>query len=144
MYEYIESVPYPWSEPPHGNFGSRLLPVLEKVKLSYKLWHEYIVSFPKTSRYTLGETMDKYFLQVIENILIASFLQKQEKQPFVRKAIISLDTLKFFLLVSWEIKALDTKKYIALSEPLSEAGKMLGGWHGQIVKQNSPAETREK
>lgn len=75
---------------------------------------------------------------MIENILIASFLEKQEKQPFVRKAIISLDTLKFLLYVLWEIKALDTKKYTALSEPLTTAGKQLGGWHGQLVKQNSP------
>jgi hypothetical protein len=38
----------------------------------------------------------------------------------------------------WEIKAIDTKKFIALSEPLTEAGKQLGGWHGQLAKQNSP------
>ena len=117
---------------------------MEKVKLAYKLWHEYIVSLPKSSRYTLGETIDKYFLQTIESVLVASFLTRQEKQPFVRKAIVSLDSLKFFLLVAWEIRVLDNKKYIALSEPLSEAGKMLGGWHGQLVKQNSPAEAGEK
>jgi hypothetical protein len=118
--------------------------VLEKVKLSYKLWHEYIVTFSKTSRYTLGETIDKYFLLTIENILIASFLQIQEKQPFIRKAVISLDSLKFFLLIAWEIETLETKKYIALSEPLSVAGKMLGGWYGQVVKQNSPKSANER
>lgn len=69
---------------------------------------------------------------------MASFLQKQDKQPYVKKSIVSLDALKFFLLVAWEIKAIDTKKYVALSEPLSIAGKMLGGWHGQLIKQNSP------
>jgi len=36
--------------------------------------------------------------------------------------------LKFFLRISWEIKAVDNKKYIALSERLDEIGKMLGGW----------------
>lgn len=82
--------------------------------------------------------IDKYFIQTIESILVASFLEKQEKQPFVKKAIISLDTAKFLLYMLWEIKALDTKKYITLSEPLMEAGKQLGGWHGQLVKQNSP------
>ncbi|MDO8579789.1 MAG: four helix bundle protein [bacterium] len=106
--------------------------------MSYKLWHEYIVTFSKTSRYTLGETIDKYFLQTIENILIASFLQIREKQPFIKKAIVSLDALKFFLFMAWETETIDDKKYIALSEPLSLAGKMLGGWYGQIVKQNSP------
>ncbi|MDQ5949473.1 MAG: hypothetical protein QG589_599 [Patescibacteria group bacterium] len=108
------------------------------MKSAYALWHEYIPSIPKTARYTLAETIDTYFIHVIENILIASFLQKQEKQPFVRKSIISLDVLKFFLLTLWEMKHIDTKKYIALSEPLTEAGRMLGGWHGQLLKQNSP------
>ena len=95
-------------------------------------------TIPKSSRYTLAETIDKYFIQTIESILVASFLEKQEKQPFIRKAIISLDTLKFLLYILWEIKALDTKKYITLSESLATAGKQLGGWYGQIVKQNSP------
>ena len=122
----------------------KLLPVLEKIKSAYKQWHEYIPSTPKSSRYTLAQTIDKYFLQIIENILVASFLQKQEKQPFVRKAIISLDILKFLLYLLWEIKSLDTKKYIVLSEPLAEAGKMLGGWNGQLLKQNSPAKAGEK
>ena len=116
----------------------KILPVLEIIKKAYILWHSYLPAIPKTSRYTLGETIDKYFTQTIESILVASFLEKQEKQPFIRKAIISLDTLKFLLYILWEIKALDTKKYTVLSEPLATAGKQLGGWHGQIVKQNSP------
>ncbi|MDO8659253.1 MAG: four helix bundle protein [Candidatus Parcubacteria bacterium] len=120
--------------PPNGKF----LPVLEIMKSIYILWQNYIPTIPKTSRYTLAETIDKYLIQTIESILVASFLERQEKQPFVRKAIISLDTLKFLLYILWEIKALDTKKYTALSEPLSVAGKQLGGWHGQIIKQNSP------
>jgi len=108
------------------------------MKGAYILWQGYFAITPKTSRYTLAETLDKYFIQTIESILIASFLERQEKQPFVRKAIISLDTLKFLLYILWEIKALDFKKYTALSEKLAEAGKQLGGWHGQLVKQNSP------
>lgn len=116
------------------------MPVLEILKSSYKLWQSYYNIIPKSSRYTLAETIDKYFIQIIESILVASFLEKQEKQPWVRKAIISLDTLKFLLLILWEINAINDKKYIALSEPLEKAGKQLGGWHGQIIKQNSPAQ----
>ena len=84
------------------------------------------------------ETIDKYFIQTIESILVASFLEKQEKQPFIKKAIISLDTLKFLLYILWEIKAIEDKKYIVLSELLAKAGQQLGGWYGQVVKQNSP------
>ncbi len=71
-------------------------------------------------------------------ISVASFTPKQEKLPHIRVAIRKLDTLKILLMVLWETKSLDDKKYIALSIQIEEIGKMLGGWHGQLVKQNSP------
>lgn len=40
-------------------------------------------------------------------------------------------------MILWEAKSLDNKKYIALSVKIDEVGKMLGGWKGQLDKQNS-------
>lgn len=54
---------------------------------------------------------------------------------YVKRAIQKIDTLKVFLLILWEIKSLDNKKYIALSTKIDEIGKMLGGWNGQLNKQ---------
>lgn len=109
--------------PPDG-----ILPILQKLVAAYKLWQSYLPHFPKTSRYTLGEKIDSLFIETVENIVIASYLSKQEKLPYLKQALLKLDVLKFFLQVAWEIKALDTKKYIILSEHLNEVGKMLGGW----------------
>ncbi len=81
--------------------------------------------------------MDVLFIEMIEAIASATFLSKNEKQPWVRLAIRKLDTLKVLLLILWETKSLDTKKYAALSIPLEEIGKMLGGWNGQLTRQNS-------
>lgn len=114
------------------------------MKSAYIQWQNYLQIAPKNSRYTLAETTDKYFVRTIESILVASFLEKQDKQPFVKKAIISLDTLKFLLYILWEINGIDSKKYISLSELLSKAGGQLGGWYGQIIKQNSPTKAGEK
>ena len=79
----------------------------------------------------------------MEAISIAGFLQKEEKIPWVKVAIRKIDTTKLLLMVLWETKSLDDKKYIAISLQLEEAGKMLGGWQRQISaqlsKQNSPA-----
>ena len=77
-------------------------------------------------------------MEIIEVIAIAGFLPHEEKQPYVRLAIRKTDTLKIFLMILWETKSLDNKKYIALSEKVSEIGQMLGGWNGQLSKQNSP------
>ena len=112
------------------------MPVLQKLVGAYKIWHEYLPHFPKTSRYTLGEKVDSLFVELIECIVVASYLSKQDKLPYLKKAILKFDVLKFFLQVVWEIKALDTKKYIALSERLDEIGRMLGGWNRQLNREN--------
>lgn len=78
------------------------------------------------------------FIEAIEAVAIGAFLSREEKTPYVRLAIRKIDTLKILLMILWEIKSLDDKKYIALSEYLNEVGKMLGGWFGQLTKQNSP------
>lgn len=75
----------------------------------------------------------------MESVSIASFLIKSEKIPYVRLAIRKLDTVKLLLMILWETKSLDNKKYIALSIQLDQIGKMLGGWNGQLTKENSPA-----
>ncbi len=80
----------------------------------------------------------------MEAVAPASFLQKEEKIPWLKLAIRKIDTIKILLLVTWETKSLDDKKYIHISERIEEIGRMLGGWHGQISKQNSSAFTKEK
>lgn len=74
------------------------------------------------------------FIETTEYVFIASRLIKDQKLPFLQKASAKLDLLKFFLQIIWEIKSLDNKKYIALSEGLNEIGKMLGGWQKQFLK----------
>ena len=108
--------------------------MLERLKTAYLLWYGYYQTLPKAHRHTLGGRIDTLFIEAVEAIASATFLSKPEKQPWVRLAIRKIDTLKVFLLILWETKSLDTKKYIALSVPLEEVGKMLGGWNGQLMK----------
>lgn len=113
--------------------------MLEKSKRAYLLWFSYLQTIPKTHRYSLGARIDSLFVEVIETLAVAAFLPKPEKPAQVRFAIRKLDTAKILLMILWETGSLDNRKYIALSEPLDEVGRMLGGWLGQLTKQNSPA-----
>lgn len=99
------------------------------------LWYNYHQTLPKVHKYTLGQKIDNLLLEAIEAVATASFLYKSEKLPYVKRTIQKMDTLKVFLLILWETKSLDTKKYIALSIKIDEVGKMLGGWNGQLTKQ---------
>ena len=114
----------------------RILPLLQKLKETYLLWYSYYQILPKLHKHSLGQRIDNLFVESIEAISIASFLSPQEKHPYVRLAIRKVDTTKILLMVLWETKSIDNKKYIALSLRIDEVGKMLGGWNGQLTKQN--------
>ncbi|MES2216411.1 MAG: four helix bundle protein [Patescibacteria group bacterium] len=138
MLELNSSHNYKVTPPP------RILPVLSKVKEAYLTWFKSYQDIPKAHRHSLGQRIDTLFVEVIEAISAASFLSREEKQPYVRLAIKKLDTLRVLLMILWETKSFDDKKYIALSLILDEVGKMLGGWNGQLTKQNSPKKPGEK
>jgi hypothetical protein len=126
--------------------------VLQKVKESYLLWYSYHADLPKLQRYSLGFRIETLFVEIIEAISVASFLPRDEKSPYVRLAIKKLDALKILVMMLWETKSLDNKKYIALSMKLDEIGRNLGGWCGQLAKflndaqgkQNFPTKAGEK
>ena len=119
------------------------MPIIQKFVAIYKFWAEYKDNFPKKSRYTLGAKIEEYFLETIEALLIASYLSKHEKLPYLKKAGVKLDLLKFFLQIAWESNALEKKHYILLSTPLNEIGKMLGGWVRGIQKETPAAGGRK-
>jgi len=104
------------------------LSLIQKLVSLYKLWHEILPHFPKDSRYTLGFKTDATLLEVIEHIIRAGYSDKIEKIIALKNGSVKLDLLKFFFQMAWEIKSLDNKKYIKLSEKLNEIGRMLGGW----------------
>ncbi len=113
------------------------MPIIQKLIAIYKQWQNFIHHLPKQTRYTLGEKIDLLFIEIFELIITARYLPTQQKFPILQRASLKLDLLKFFLQISWEIKTLDTKKYILLSGPLDEIGKIIGGWQKQIIKNSA-------
>ncbi len=104
------------------------MPIIQKLVEIYNLWHEFLPHVPRDFRYSLGTRIDRSLTETAELLFIASYLDKQQKSPYLRKATARLDLAKFFLQILWEVKAIDDKKYIALSEKLDAVGRMLGGW----------------
>ncbi len=108
------------------------------------MWNTYSSQISKAQRYSFGARIDSLFVEIIEAIAAASFLAPQEKHPYVRLAIRKIDALKLLVMIIWESKSLDDKKYIDISMKLEEIGRNIGGWSGKLTKQNSPAKVGEK
>lgn len=122
----------PFTPPPQTT-----LPIIQRLIVVYKIWHEIVPNFPKRSKYTLGNRIDSLFVDALELIFIASYLPRDSKTPYIQKAIGKIDLIKFFLQIVWEINSLEDKKYITISEPLTEVGRMLGGWYRQLISKTS-------
>lgn len=83
---------------------------------------------PRLTRYSLGSKIDALYGECLELALLAGYSGRADKIKHLELLSTKIDCLKVFLKLLWEIKALDTKKYSALSVTVNEVGKMAGGW----------------
>jgi len=104
------------------------IPIIAKLNEAYKLWHSYLIHLPKITRYTLGEKIDNLFTGCLELALFASYRPKDKKMELIERLNAKFDTLKFFIKLLWEIKEIDTNKLTTISIPMTEVGRMIGGW----------------
>ncbi|MDD2807490.1 MAG: diversity-generating retroelement protein Avd [Patescibacteria group bacterium] len=107
-------------------------PLILKTYELYKLFYEYLALFPKKDKYTLGAKCELYILATMESLIAASNSSKDKKLALIQQANLKFDTLKILIRLAKDVKALDTKKYIALQERIHEIGKMLGGWQRSL------------
>jgi hypothetical protein len=111
--------------------------VLLKITDAYKIWHNTLPHIPRLIRYSLGEKITSYLLDLIELILIAEYSSKEQKLLVIKKASIKLDLLKFFLQIAFDLRAISSKQLAELTPLLAETGKMLGGWIKHFTKSPS-------
>jgi len=103
----------------------------------YRAWQEIVRHFPKHFRYSLGAKISNLFTDVLERVFLASITSGRKKLEILQSASVKLDTLKFFLQVAWESKALVSNQYVLLSEKLDRVGRMLGGWQKDTLNKLS-------
>jgi len=103
-------------------------PIFVKTYELYKNFYAFLSSFPKKDRYTLGQKCETVLLDLLESIIMASYLSKQEKLPVLRKASLNIDLLRVFFKLGKDLKIIENKKYVELENSISEIGKMVGGW----------------
>ena len=104
------------------------IPIFQKLYDFYKNLTQVISVFPKNKRYTLGQKLDQTTLEIIQQVISAGYLPKEQKLPVLEKSLVDVDLLKVLTRLAKDVKALDSKKYLELEQSLQEIGRMLGGW----------------
>lgn len=104
------------------------IPIFTETYELYKTFYRFLPTFPKKDRYTLGQKCEMLLLELLELIILAGNLPKQDKLPILKKASLKLDVLKVLFRLGKDLKIIDSKKYLILESFLQEIGRMLGGW----------------
>jgi hypothetical protein len=103
------------------------------------MWNNYVKILNKDHRYSLGLKISTLFTDVIEQVSLAQFSNNTYRTVYIERAIAKNDTLKFMIFTLYELHAIDEKKFINLSSPVEEIGKMLYGWKRNIETKTKPA-----
>ena len=104
------------------------IPIFKKTYDLYKLFHELRNKANKQDRFTIFAKTENILLNIIEGILEASELNKNEKLPILKKTSTKLNMLRVFVRLMKDTKSVDLKSYSHLEENVDEIGRMLGGW----------------
>lgn len=112
--------------------------VLFRGRATYKYWLQLYKQFRKPERFGLGEKIDSLFLEVLELIYTAIYLDMSVKIPKLELAILKLDRIKLFSEISWENKLILTDKYAIFLIQLQEIGRQLSGWKKSLITKTSP------
>lgn len=104
------------------------MPILHRIYDLYKLFYQYLKSFPQKDRYSLGQKCENLILDILELIIAVIQTPKNNKINLLNEASVKLNILRIIIRLAKDVKALDFKKYIVLQEKINEIGKMLGGW----------------
>lgn len=96
---------------------------------TYAMWNLVLEKFPKSQRYTLGETCSRHLLTVLELLLAAASITIiVDKTVSLRSASAKIDTLKLLVRLTKDCHCINNVQYLQVESKLIDIGKMLGGW----------------
>lgn len=95
----------------------------------YGSFHEVLITFPKSQRYSLGATCQTEMLELMKDCLkAASTTQSAHKYAYLTNASAHLDVLRLLLSLAKDCRCVSNQTYQQLDSRLGEIGRMLGGW----------------
>lgn len=103
------------------------LSIIRKSYIFYRYFYLYRDNVNKQDRYSIWQKSENLFMDIFENIYMASQTIQGDKLIILTETSIKLNFFKILIRLIKDIKILDNKKYIFFEELLDEIGRMLGG-----------------
>lgn len=87
----------------------------------------HLDKLPKNRRYTIGEKLENRLLNVLENLVAATY--SSNKRPQLQKANLDLEISRHLWRLCHDFRVISHKSYAHGSKLMIELGKQIGGWY---------------
>jgi HEPN domain-containing protein len=105
------------------------IPIVHTLYEVYRELHKLILKFPKSERYSLGQTSGTRLLEMLEHALTAAGTSNSTvKREHLTTASTKLDILRLLIRLAKDCNCLTHDSYLTIEARLHETGRMLGGW----------------
>jgi hypothetical protein len=104
------------------------LPLYLAVYKQLKYFYILIKPFPKSYKYTLGQSILALTWEILDGVIEANSLPNNEKARVLIKSSVSFDKLKVRLRLSHELMLINDRRYAFVIGENEKIGKMLSGW----------------
>ena len=116
------------------DFALRKVPIVSSVYHLYQSFHECLIAFPKSERYSLGATCQSEILELLRlSLRAAGSTKPSDKAAYIKEASVRLDSLRLLLNLCKDCKCVSNQTYQQLDSTCNEIGRMLGGWLKSIT-----------
>ena len=116
----------------------KLLPVIERAKVAYKIWLVAHRKMARSERFGIGDRIDKLWLNLLDALRKTAYASIDQKLPPLEEAIRAVDAVRFFIQIAWESGLMAQSHFISLGKDVEEIGRMVGGWKRGIIAKNPP------
>jgi hypothetical protein len=109
-----------------GDHSKRTGPALE-AHYQFLLWlFPSVDRFPKAHKFVFGDRILNTALDVLENLVEATFTR--DRKTHLARANLGIDKLRLLLRMAADFRFLDRRRYEHAVRSLDEIGRLIGGW----------------
>ncbi|MBK7409856.1 MAG: diversity-generating retroelement protein Avd [Saprospirales bacterium] len=91
-------------------------------------------NLPRDQKFLLGDRIQNLAGDVLEQLIEAFYLPKDQKGPILRKVNINLEKLRHFFRLCFELGYINSTQLKHWNDPVQELGRMVGGWLKTLEK----------
>lgn len=104
------------------------LPIISRTYEVYKSVTDIVTHTEKRFRYSLGASLEKSVLELLEDLIMAKNAPKPNKPLYLIRAQSRQEVALFKLRLFLELEIVNETKIFQTQKKLLEIGRMIGGW----------------